>query len=25
VPAFWAYAGAAAVLALSALGCAWRR
>lgn len=25
VPALWAYAGAAAILALSALGCAWRR
>ncbi|AGI24776.1 major facilitator superfamily transporter [Pseudomonas sp. ATCC 13867] len=25
VPALWAYAGAALVLALSALGCAWRR
>lgn len=25
VPAIWAYAGAALVLALSALGCAWRR
>lgn len=25
VPAIWAYAGAALILALSALGCAWRR
>jgi len=25
VPALWAYAGAAGILALSALGCAWRR
>lgn len=25
VPALWAYAGAALILALSALGCAWRR